>query len=111
MDLRARYRLARSQLESGRDRSRTMRPTMRPVPRRALRLLILIVGILGIPMAVPGQERPPIVFPNTQYEPVDWTNLDGWESDDHVAAFAAFLASCRTLEAKHRRERDLTAIP
>ena len=84
---------------------------MRPVPRRALRLLILIVGILGIPMAVHGQERPPIVFPNTQYEPVDWTNLDGWESDDHVAAFAAFLASCRTLEAKHRRERDLTAIP
>src|SRR5579863_3370256 len=90
-----------------------MRPTMRPLtaPCRSLRLLISVLCILGIPLTAHGQERAPIVFPNTQYEPVDWSELDGWNSDDHAAAFAAFLTSCRTLDVKHRRERDLTAIP
>ncbi len=86
---------------------------MKPMtaPCRGLCLLIALVGVLGIPMTASGQEREPILFPDTQYEPVDWTDLDGWNDDDHAAAFAAFLTSCRTLEAKHRRERELTAIP
>ena len=48
VDLRARYCLARSQLESGRDRSRTMRPAMRPpsAPCRGLRLFVLLIGML-----------------------------------------------------------------
>ncbi len=94
---------------------------MKPMtaPCRGWCLLIVLVGVLGIPMTAGGQalgqtlgqERGPIIFPDTQYEPVDWADLDGWNDDDHTAAFAAFLTSCRTLEAKHRRERELTAIP
>ena len=30
-------------------------------------------------------------------EPIDWKALDGWQADDHAAAFATFLASCRPL--------------
>src|SRR6516165_8287917 len=30
-------------------------------------------------------------------EPIDWNALDGWQADDHAAAFTAFLASCRPL--------------
>ena len=30
-------------------------------------------------------------------EPLDWSALDGWTTDDHSAAFATFLASCRPL--------------
>ena len=30
-------------------------------------------------------------------EPLDWKALDGWQADDHAAAFATFLASCRPL--------------
>ncbi|MFY9696594.1 MAG: MltA domain-containing protein, partial [Xanthobacteraceae bacterium] len=76
-----------------------------------LRLIVLLIGIFGTPLTAHAQDRAPIEFPNTQYEPVDWSDLEGWTSDDHAAAFAAFLTSCRTLGAKHRHERDLTAIP
>ena len=34
-------------------------------------------------------------IPDTQLEPVEWANLDGWPADDHAAAFATFLASCK----------------
>ena len=42
-------------------------------------------------------ERDPIKFPDTQYQPVEWGSLDGWATDDHAAAFATFLESCRAL--------------
>ena len=80
-------------------------------PSRGLQLLVLLVGVLGIPITAYGQEGAPIIFPDTQYEPVGWADLDGWDSDDHAAAFATFLTSCRTLDTKHRRERELAAIP
>jgi membrane-bound lytic murein transglycosylase A len=76
-----------------------------------LGLFVLFIGMLGFALTAHAQERSPIVFPNTQYEPVDWADLEGWDTDDHAIAFAAFLTSCRTLDAKHRREQDLTAIP
>ena len=28
-------------------------------------------------------------------EPLEWDHLDGWAADDHAAAFATFLVSCR----------------
>jgi len=80
-------------------------------PRRGLGFFIVLLGLIGIPMAAAAQQRAPIIFRDTQYEPVDWADLDGWNSDDHAAAFAAFVTSCRTLDARHFRERDLTAIP
>ena len=90
-----------------------MSPAMRPpsAPGRGLRLFVLFIGMLGFALTAHAQERSPIVFPNTQYEPVDWADLEGWDTDDHAIAFAAFLTSCRTLDANHRREQDLTAIP
>ncbi len=64
---------------------------------RILRLAIIVfIGLAGMPPARAGA-RQPIKFPDTQYEPVAWTDLDGWMGDDHVAAFATFLASCRAL--------------
>jgi membrane-bound lytic murein transglycosylase len=39
----------------------------------------------------------PMTLPETQLEPIDWSALDGWAADDHAAAFATFLASCRPL--------------
>jgi membrane-bound lytic murein transglycosylase A len=84
---------------------------MRPLsaPCQGLFLCVLLAGLVGLPMTVHGLE--PIKFPDTQYEPVDWTDLDGWDSDDHAAAFATFLASCRTLDIKQRHGRDLQPIP
>src|SRR5262245_1664441 len=42
---------------------------------------------------VPG----PIRFRDAQVEPVGWQAVDAWDTDDHAAAFAAFLVSCRPI--------------
>jgi membrane-bound lytic murein transglycosylase A len=90
-----------------------MKPVGRPLRARCrgLALVILVAGLCGALPEAYSQEQGPLKFPDTQYEPVDWNELDGWEIDDHAAAFATFLASCRTLEGKLRRGRELTAIP
>ncbi len=86
--------------------------SLRSALRRSWGLLAVILILALMPWPAIAQQSWPIVFRDTQYEPVDWTDLDGWSSDDHAAAFAAFVTSCRTLDAKRsNRERDLTAIP
>jgi membrane-bound lytic murein transglycosylase A len=39
----------------------------------------------------------PLRLPDSALEPIDWNALDGWQADDHAAAFTTFLASCRPL--------------
>ena len=36
-------------------------------------------------------------FSDSALEPIEWNALKGWAADDHAAAFATFLASCRPL--------------
>jgi peptidoglycan lytic transglycosylase A len=89
---------------------------------RCLRDAVVTAGVVMLlcgPAALPGHgaERPgaqptaralepdeasappwePLRFPESQLEPIDWNALDGWAADDHAAAFATFLASCRPL--------------
>jgi membrane-bound lytic murein transglycosylase A len=46
----------------------------------------------------PSAAQPqPLRLPDTALEPIDWNALKGWPADDHAAAFATFLASCRPL--------------
>jgi len=74
--------------------------------RRTSHLIVLLLaGMVAVPVAAGAGGREPIKFPDTQYEPVDWASLDGWASDDHAAAFAAFLASCRALTASSNAAR------
>ncbi|HEY7662150.1 MAG TPA: MltA domain-containing protein [Xanthobacteraceae bacterium] len=51
----------------------------------------------------------PLKLPGSQLEPVKWSELAGWMSDDHLAAFAAYQASCRALHARARTD-DLAEI-
>ncbi|MFL4978115.1 MAG: murein transglycosylase A [Xanthobacteraceae bacterium] len=39
----------------------------------------------------------PLTLRDSQLEPIDWNALDGWAADDHAAAFATFVTSCRPL--------------
>ncbi len=50
---------------------------------------------------------------STRFEPVAYTDLPGWETDDHLAAFKAFLASCPRLKAaaKAGNKAGAFAIP
>jgi len=77
---------------------------------RVFCLLVLLIGLAGKSTAACSAEFEPLKFPDTQYEPVDWADLDGWASDDHAAAFSTFLASCRALTSKQRPVRDATPI-
>lgn len=43
------------------------------------------------------QAKAPLQFPDSQYEPVRWTDIPGWASDDQAAALAAFRASCKAI--------------
>jgi membrane-bound lytic murein transglycosylase A len=76
------------------------------------RLVAIFVVLVGLQNAAGAEGGGPLVFVDTQYEPVEWSGLEGWTSDDHAAAFAAFLGSCRTLQnRRHQSARDLTPIP
>ena len=44
----------------------------------------------------------PLNIPDTQLDPVNWADLDGWRADDHAVAFGTFLASCKPLLAIER---------
>ena len=43
---------------------------------------------------------------DTALEPIEWSALKGWSGDDHVAAFATFLASCRSLLRSSLRQDE-----
>jgi peptidoglycan lytic transglycosylase A len=53
----------------------------------------LVAAFAGTATAEPGSLR----FPDASLQPSDWSLLDGWAGDDHAAAFATFLASCRAI--------------
>ena len=69
-------------------------------------LALLFVAAIGL---VPSTEASPIKFPDSQYEPVEWSDLNGWATDDHAAAFSTFLASCKTLTANVRQRQPVAA--
>jgi membrane-bound lytic murein transglycosylase A len=79
-------------------------------PGRSLGLIVMLMAVSGWPLAAHGAPPWPIKFPDTQYEPLAWAGLEGWAGDDHAAAFAAFLASCRALNGSRPQGREATAI-
>ena len=56
--------------------------------------------IVAFPPAIfgPSVAQPePLHLPGAALEPVEWNALRGWSADNHAAALATFLASCRPL--------------
>ena len=56
----------------------------------------MLLGFVA-PAQAEDEKRPNIRIGNSQLEPFDWVKLDGWAEDDHAAAFAAFMASCKPI--------------
>ena len=63
----------------------------------ALLLGLCTPCLTGVAAAEPEEIADPLKIPDAQLEPVQWSDLDGWADDDHVAAFSAFRTSCRPL--------------
>ena len=71
---------------------------------------MLALGIMSAALAAPFAASPlaaaPLKLPNTAFESVLWTGIDGWASDDHKAAYATFLASCRAIVRNKNPAKD-----
>jgi membrane-bound lytic murein transglycosylase A len=59
-----------------------------------------------------GKPNPPgpMRWADTRFEPVAWSAIDGWAADDHGAAFATFLTSCRALVGSAKSSRDARPV-
>jgi len=69
-------------------------------------LASLTSGILHFNICAASAHEP-LKLPDSQLEPVNWTELTGWATDDHLAAFAAYQSSCRILQKIREPDGDL----
>jgi hypothetical protein len=101
----ARDRQRRSQLEAGRHRSDLSGP--RFAMRWAVRHQTRLHGALGLAWPSVCYQGPswPIAFQRLWFQPVSFDALDGWASDDHAAALAAFTRTCERARVHPPRTR------
>jgi membrane-bound lytic murein transglycosylase A len=66
-------------------------------------MLMAAPGVASIAAAQEGDE--PFRLADTQLEPAKWSELEGWSTDDHLAAFTAYQASCQPFRSI-KRPRD-----
>ena len=70
----------------------------------------LLAGIAATTLWLAGPARAdtgdgPLQLPDSQLEPIKWTQIEGWAADDHKAAFDAFQVSCQPFR-KVKEPRD-----
>jgi hypothetical protein len=46
---------------------------------------------------IPSEQGCGAAIADSQLQPVNWTDLASWRTDDHLAAFAAYRTSCQAL--------------
>jgi membrane-bound lytic murein transglycosylase A len=84
---------------------------MTVAPRRApdLRLIAIVaaaaLGLVETARAAPTPVPHLLSGTDIQFEPLDWTAVDGWTLDDTAAAFATFQQSCKPLIAAAKAKR------
>jgi membrane-bound lytic murein transglycosylase A len=68
--------------------------------------------------AHPAGQRPvpyprlalPLQINGSQYVPLAWSDIPGWNDDDQLAAYRTFRASCRPIAAQHDLPSDPKAL-
>ena len=61
---------------------------------------VVVAGLLGAIICLTTTSalaEGPLKFPSSQLEPIKWSELAAWRSDDHLAALAAYQTSCQAL--------------
>lgn len=74
-----------------------------------IRAASIAVCALAGAMPLRADDRSPLSLPDVALEPAAWGDLDGWNTDDHAAALATFMASCRPI--LNQSDRMLTHRP
>jgi membrane-bound lytic murein transglycosylase A len=57
----------------------------------------------------PKLDLPPEIA-DSQYFPMSWSDIPGWNNDDQLAAYQTFRASCKPIAAQHDAVPDSRAI-
>jgi membrane-bound lytic murein transglycosylase A len=70
----------------------------------AWRVVASLLGAMLWSAASAGSAEEPLKLAGSQLEPIKWTELAGWTGDDHLAAFAAYQASCQALRKSGRTD-------
>jgi membrane-bound lytic murein transglycosylase A len=52
----------------------------------------------------------PLEVPGSQYSPLAWSDLAGWNEDDHLAAYKAFRVSCMSIAEQQSPVLDPKAL-
>jgi membrane-bound lytic murein transglycosylase A len=52
----------------------------------------------------------PLEISGSQYAPVAWADIAGWNEDDHLQAYKAFRVSCRPISAQREPPADPKAL-
>src|SRR5690242_16743674 len=73
--------------------------------RARLAPLAVAVTLCFIGTACADEPEGPLTLPDTQLEPIKWTEIQGWAKDDQLAAFNAFQVSCQLIR-KTRQPKD-----
>jgi membrane-bound lytic murein transglycosylase A len=66
--------------------------------------------LLAVASVARAEGRDPMKLPDTQLEPVAWSEIDGWAEDDHNAAFATFLNSCKAILRGTKEMREARPV-
>jgi hypothetical protein len=66
--------------------------------------------LLAVASIARAEGRDPMKLPDTQLEPVAWSEIDGWAEDDHNAAFATFLNSCKAILRGTKEMREARPV-
>jgi membrane-bound lytic murein transglycosylase A len=82
--------------------------------RRIAAAAMWLIGVVALDVVALDQAHgqttvDPLQIPDSQLEPIQWSELNGWKSDDHGAAFAAFQASCEVFN-RQRQLSDTRAV-
>src|SRR5689334_13898073 len=72
--------------------------------RRAV-LASIAAGLCFVGAACAADDDP-LTLLDSQLEPIKWSDIEGWTTDDHLAAFATYRASCQPFLALRKRPRD-----
>jgi len=63
------------------------------------------------PRMIPYPRLPwPVEISGSQYAPVAWTDIPGWNADDHLEAYKAFRTSCKSISAQQAAPADPKAL-
>jgi membrane-bound lytic murein transglycosylase A len=52
----------------------------------------------------------PLEISGSQYRPVAWADIAGWNDDDHLQAYKAFRVSCKPIAAQHNLPAEPKAL-